>query len=140
MKLIANENFQVRGMHRAGVTLTVSKQMLTDELKKGRHPNEIRGRHAWMSGLIEHCTPANDETANFISEFTGEKEVETDHPKHDENDNSDEIREIRAKFDAIGKAYDKRWQLERLRNEIVKAEKAVGEPIKDKEESLNIKE
>ena len=140
MKLIVNENFQFRGMHRQGMTLTVSKEMLIDELNKGRHPNEVRGRHAWMSGLIEHTTPANDETADFINAFLGVDTVEPALLEHDDNDDSDEMRDIRARFDSLGKAYDKRWQIKRLRLEIVKAEKEIGEPVKDKGRSLNIKE
>jgi len=130
MKLIANENFQFRGMHREGVTLTVPEDILRSEIEKGRHPNKVRGRHAWISGLVEHCTPANQETSDFIESLTEEKlkPVET---SDDEKDDSDDIRGIRAEFDLMGKAFDKRWQLKRLRTELIKAKRSVGETKDD---------
>ena len=131
MKLIVNESFQFKGVHRQGVTLTVSEDMLRSEIKKGRHHIAIRGRLRWLSGLMEHCTPANHETADFIESLTKVKVV-PDKVKVNEVDDSDEIRAIRAEFDTMGKAYDKRWQIKRLRNEIVKARLASGEEKADK--------
>lgn len=125
MKLIANENFQFRGLHRAGVTLTVPAALLLSEIEKGRHLEEKKGRHPWMSGLLEHCTPANQATADFIEEKSGAK-IDPIDAAHDESDDSDEIREIRAEFDAMGKAYDKRWKVETLRNRLVEAKKEFG--------------
>ena len=126
MKLISNENFQFRGIHRVGVTLTVSEGMLREELEKGRHPGLKQGRHPWMSGLIEHTTPANQETADIIEGFSGEKEAPIK-KKHNEKDYSDEIRDIRAEFESLGKAYNKRLGIKKLRLAIIKARKEVGQ-------------
>ena len=42
-------------------------------------------------------------------------------------ENQDEIERIRAEFDAIGAAYDKRWKIGRLKDELIKAKKEKGE-------------
>lgn len=140
MKLIVNENFQFRGMHRAGTTLTVPESVLEAEIEKGKHPNKIRGRHRWLSGLLEHCTPANQETSDFIELMTDEKFPPVQE-SGDEEDHSDEIRDIRAEFDLMGKAYDKRWQIKRLRDELVKAKREFGSIRVDGEKSnFDIKE
>jgi len=139
MKLIANENFQFRGMHRAGVTLTVPESMLKEEIGKGKHPTIVRKKERWMSGLIQHTTPANQETADFIEKHTKVK-VSPVEDKSNENDDSDEIREIRAEFESLGKAFDKRWQINRLRNEIEKARREAGEQKKSPGIEQNIEE
>lgn len=135
MKLIVNENFQFKGVRRAGATLTISSDFLEKEIKKGRHENVKRGRHPWLSGLLEHCIPANQSTADFISKVSG-KTVEPLKEEHNEEDDSEEIMELRAEFEAMGKGYDKRWKLETLRNRLIKAKKETGlQEEKDQEEA-----
>lgn len=38
-----------------------------------------------------------------------------------------DIEAIRAEFDALGAAYDKRWKIGRLKDELIKAKKEKGE-------------
>ena len=140
MKLLVNEAFQFRGIHREGSTLTVSSDFLEKEIKRGRKENKNKvDRASWLSGLMEFCTPANQETSDFIKKLTG-KDSEPENKKEDEIDDSEEILDIRGQFNDIGKAYDKRWRLKRLRNELLKAKKEVGEERKEmdqKQETLN---
>ena len=139
MKLIANENFQFRGIYRAGTTITVPESILLEEIKKGKCESKRNGYFPWMSGLLEHCIPANEETARFIEKHSGER-VTPAVEDHDEIDDSDEIRDIRAEFDSLGKAYDKRWQLKRLRNEILGARISAGEQKENPKVEKTIKD
>lgn len=42
-------------------------------------------------------------------------------------ESQDEIEAIRKEFDEIGAAYDKRWKIGRLKDELIKAKKEKGE-------------
>lgn len=42
-------------------------------------------------------------------------------------ESQDELESVRAEFDAIGAAYDKRWKIGRLKDELIKAKKEKGE-------------
>lgn len=121
MKLIVNENFQYNGMRRAGTTLTISAIMLKDEVAKGKH-----NKH-WVSGLISHCSPVDNETSRLLYKITGDvayriEDVDVD----DETDLETEIKNIRAEFDLLGKAYNPKWQLKKLQAELIRARKEVG--------------
>ena len=119
-KLFVARNFQYKGRFiRAGelledATLTVPDQELIEEKRRGKHKKNGR----WLSGLFAHCEPA-DESAEAI--MGGAKLVAVKPPE-------DEVaaEEIRAEFDKIGKAYDRRWGTDRLETELIKAKKEVG--------------
>lgn len=135
MKLIANTAFQFRGIRREGATLTVADAILKEEIKKGKHP---KSGH-WMSGLLEHCTPANQETADFIEKFTGKKNTPVV-KKGDEVDNSQEIREIRAELETLGVAFHPKLGLPKLRLAIIKARKETGIKKETAKEEITIED
>ena len=137
MKLIVNETFQHNGVHREGAILTVSQSYLENEIKKGRKKRKKFNRYPWISGIMEHCTAANDKTADFLNEFSDTKVKVKENPAREEDD-AEEILDIRAEFDKLGKAYDKRWGIKRLRNEIIKARIEAGE--RDEQENQRITE
>ena len=138
MKLIVSETFQFRGIHRSGTELTVSATLLKTEIERGKHPEIVKGVESWNSGLMEHCLPANDETAEFITDIIAGKPIMKNTDKKKKKNDSKAIREIWAEFDLMGKAYDKRWRLKRLTQELTKAKKAVGDirKAKAKEETI----
>ena len=139
MKFIADETFQFRGLHRTGVTLTVTEEMVRAEIDKGKHKRKSGSRRRWLSGLLEHCSPANQETANFVDKFTGDK-TEPIEKKDNEKDDSIEIREIRAELDTLGIAYHPRLGVVKLRLELIKAKKATGLKKEDTKEETIIKD
>ena len=130
MKLIANENFQYRGTKKTGDVLIVSHFILEAEIKKGKHTQMKNGRYPWLSGLIEHCSPADKTTKQFFSKATG-----TDYETEDLEDVEDDVADIKnmwAEFETLGKAYDRRWGVKRLQNELRKAKVLTGLPIEPK--------
>lgn len=128
MKLLVIENFQHNGPMRDGMTLDVSKDTMLEELSLGTHPVTNK----WMSGLLNHCIPANDATSQFIlknlpkgvnpEDIGVEPAVELE----SEQDDTEEFNELWGQFEDIGKAYDKRWGLDRLREELKKAKHETG--------------
>lgn len=139
MKLIVNDNFQYRGFRRAGTVLTVPDAILEEEIKKGRKKTKKQGRYPWISGLLEHCSPVNQETADFIEKSSGHA-IDPVVDKSDEEDDSAEIKEIWAEFESLGKACDKRWKLPRLRNELAKVKKMIGEEKEQTVRTETVKE
>lgn len=119
MKLLVVENFQWNGkIYRAGEkpedrSISVSKSLLLAEMEKGKH----QGTGKYLSPVLNHCVPGDEEAAELLGGTAPEEE----------KDDTEEIERIRAEFDAIGKAYDRRWQLKRLQTELVKAQKETGE-------------
>ena len=121
MKLIVNENFQYNGMRRAGTTLTISAIMLKDEVAKGKHNDR------WVSGLISHCSPVDNETSKLLYKITGDVAYMIEDVDVDDGVNLEtEIKNIRAEFDLLGKAYNPKWQLKKLQAELIRARKEVG--------------
>ena len=135
MKLIVNENFQYRGFRRVGTILTLASMILVDEFKKGKHPETGK----YISGLLEHCSPADKETENFLNKLlNGEKvEVSSKVTANNDSDNGKEIRDLWAEFETLGTAYDRRWGVDRLRNELKKAKILAGQE-KDEQEKTEI--
>ena len=138
MKFVVNNNFQWKGLHKAEAILTVPASMVADEIEKGKHPEKFRGKERWMSGLLEHCTPANKETADFIEEKTGEL-LPTPDPGDDDESDAKEIVAIRAEFDGMGKAYNKKLGLKKLREALIVAKRGYAEPQEQKPKTENIK-
>jgi hypothetical protein len=117
-KLIVNENFQFRGfVHRTDKELEVGDSILKAEVKKGT--NKVTGKP--VSGLVNHCSPADSHTAKIMGVSFGEEEEAPDALTKEE-----QIDKLRSEFDEIGKAYDPRWGLAKLTSELVKAKKETG--------------
>jgi len=121
MKFHVERTFQYGGrIIREGSKIDVSKADLEKELLRGKHPK----LKVWLSGLLNYCIPADDDTAAFLSKATG---VQFDVAEEEsEEESPDEITSLRESFDGIGAAYDRRWGLQKLRNELLKAKKVKG--------------
>jgi hypothetical protein len=132
MKLLSIESFQHNGPIKEGVTLDVSKAILLEEIKKGVHEKRLFGNVRWISGLLNHTVPANETTSQFILKnlpdgvSASDLGMEDDVEDVEEEDDANEIQELWAQFDEIGKAFDKRWGPDRLRSELLKAQKETG--------------
>ena len=113
-RFIVNDTFQFGGeIRQAGAVLTISKADLELELAKGKHPK----RGTWLSGLLNHCEPEDDAAAEQISDEIAEEKPEGDA----------RLTEVRAEMDKMGAAWDRRWKLPRMENELVMAKKVRGE-------------
>ena len=118
-QFIVNDTFQFMGdVRKSGSVLTISKADLAAEVAKGKHPT----RGTWLSGLLNHCSPEDDSAAAALGV-----------PIDSDDDGADDADEealrtatVRAEMDEMGAAYDRRWKLPRLENELVKAKKVRG--------------
>ncbi len=123
MKFHVERTFQFSGrIIREGNTIEVTKAVVEAEIAKGKHS---RYPAVFLSGLLNYCMPADEETAVFVSTGTGIKIDVAEMESEDENP-VDEITALRSEFDELGAAYDRRWGLEKLRNELLKARKVRG--------------
>jgi len=123
MKFHVDRTFQFKGrIIREGNTLDVTKAVVEEEIAKGKHPKQMG---VFLSGLLNYCLPADEETAAFVSKGTGFK-VEVVEEESDK-ESPDEITSLRVAFGEIGAAYDRRWGLQKLRNELLKAKKTRGQ-------------
>ena len=123
MKFHVERTFQFKErIIREGSTIEVLKADVEKEIAKGKHPKQVG---VFLSGLLNYCLPADEETAAFVSKGMGVK-VEVVEEENDE-ESPDEITSLRVAFDEIGAAYDRRWGLQKLRNELLKAKKTRGQ-------------
>ena len=114
-KFLVNNTFQFYGhVRRDGSTLEITKADLTAELEKGNH----KVTNKPLSGLLNHCSPADNETAELMASRGIKKEEKE---SEDEESSKREIDIIKEKMDAMGVAYDNRWGREKLRQEFKKA-------------------
>ena len=103
---IVKSSFVFNGrLWKAGSVIVVSGDDLQAEKSKGSH--EKTGKP--ISGLLNHCY-AEDEEEDA-------KEVEP---------TSEMLEAVRDEFQKIGAAFDRRWKLDRLKNELIKAKKERG--------------
>ena len=119
-KFIVNKGFQFAGyVRREGATLEISKADLTVEMQRGVHPTSKK----MLSGLLNHCSPADEETMGFLA-GGGIKAAlaEEDDPETAQR----EIDVLRAEMDRLGIACDKRWGLDKIKIELKKAKKEKG--------------
>lgn len=114
-----------------GATLTLTAAEVKAEAEKGYHEARKNGkgvemppRH--MSGLIAHCVPADDETAAILSKALGKEVQAAESEEAKAADEAEEAAAIHKEMDELGLAYDRRWQLKRLKNEFTKAKKEKG--------------
>ena len=118
-KFEINTNFQFYGIiRRSGSVMEVSEEILQHELDLGKKAN---GKP--LSGLLNHCTPADKETERLAGNIKPVSMV--DGPTEEEIESR--ISEIKEQMDTIGKSYDKRWGLKRFEEELKKARIITGE-------------
>lgn len=94
-------------------SFSISREDLIAEVAKGKHPTTGK----WVSPVLNHAEAADAEAAAILGIAPPEIAVE---------ESEDDIEAVRSEFDRIGKAYDRRWRLLRLRDELAKAKKEVG--------------
>ena len=133
-KFRVDNNFQFGGAIRVAETfLIVSDPAVVIEVKKGIH--EITGKP--ISGLLNHCSPANEKTSRLLKKGKIEKEIIEDPKDEDtedgeseedvgQDDDETEIERLRAIFDAKGFAFDRRWRANRLKTELKERNKETG--------------
>lgn len=112
---IVNTIMQFGGLtRRTGSTLEVDRETLELEIAKGLHRNGKPN-----SGLLNHCSPADDETAALCKKLHAP--VAEAPAEMTEEEKKEAIAKLQAEMDEIGVECDRRWGLERMRKEIVKA-------------------
>lgn len=115
-KFIVVDNFQVgAGVNKSGNQLIISESSVQERMKLGKHPKTGK----WIDGVLNHCEPADDFTAGLLGEELKAKEGS-------EEEVADAIGAIKKEMDEMGAAYDRRWKLDRLKIELVKAKKERG--------------
>jgi hypothetical protein len=127
-KFIVNTNFQFYGViRRKGSSIEVTEEILTTEIAKGT--KEVKEKNGSvtsrpLSGLLNHCTPADKETAKLCEGILGEKPEEI---KLSIEEKAARVEEIKALMDKMGKAYRNNWGLKKLEDELKKARIETGE-------------
>jgi hypothetical protein len=122
MLFIVINDFKFQGIIRkSGSVIDVQKKDVEIEIAKGKkqitqEDGTIKVGN-WLSGLLNHCAPDDEEAELLISGEVKEKTVDKTVSR---------IQEIYAEMDELGAAYDRRWRIERLENELVKAKKLNG--------------
>jgi len=120
-KFIVDKGFLFKGIvRREGQTLEVSEDLLLSEMELGKHPDNGRPE----SGLLNHCYPADDATAELVQGMIPEKEKVV---KLSPEQIEEAINEIKAKMDDMGRSYRPGWKLDRFQKELIKAQKETGE-------------
>ena len=110
---IVRDTFQFGSSRRSGTVLTVPEEVVKAEIALGKHEKTKKP----ISGLLNHCSPADDATEAMLADFTGAKK-----PEQETKEESAVIRKnLMAEFDALGVPYDRRWSNERLEMELKKA-------------------
>jgi hypothetical protein len=128
-KFIVIDTFLFGGsIRRAGALLTISKADLEAEKAKGKKKikkadGSLVETKTWLSGILNHCEPEDDAAAEVLSVKLDPKKTEEDIA----SETQDRIDEIYKEMDELGIAYDRRWKLPKLENELVKAKKIRGE-------------
>jgi hypothetical protein len=113
---IVNDNFQFGGgIKRGDSVITVSESFVKAQMELGKHPKTKK----WLSGVLNHCEPADDFTAELIGM---PKKVKEAGPE----EIAEKLAAIKKEMDDMGAAYDRRWKLARFEIELVKAKKERG--------------
>lgn len=135
-RFIVNENFQFGGaLRRTDAELVIDDAMAIAESKKGK--NDETGRP--ISGLLNHCTPADEHTEGILSgKIKPKKDPVVAEKDRLEAEKKREIERIRGEFKKIGKAYDPKWAVDKLGKELKKAIKEVGEAKEDPKKVVKV--
>jgi hypothetical protein len=120
---IVVNNFQFGGAIRVRDNfLEVPDHRVIEEVELGKHEeNEDK----WMSGLLNHCSPADQHTKDLIAGkakplLSAAEEIEA----KQEEEKQAEIKRLRGEFDKLGKAYNPRWAIDKLQKELVVARRS----------------
>jgi len=118
-KFIVVDDFKFNGaVRRSGSVLSIVEDDLKNEIAKGKHPKSKK----YLSGLLNHCTPVDAEAEMILFGNISEKRKSEDI----EAETTARMNEIYVEMDAMGAAYDRRWKIARLENELLKAKKIHG--------------
>lgn len=128
-KFIVDENFQFGGsLRRAGASLEVDDFATLAEQAKGE--NEETGKP--ISGLINHCSPADSYTEDLLAgRIKPKRDAATAEKEKLKNAKEKEIERLRGEFDKLGKAYNPKWAIDKLQKELKAAKKEAGDTKKD---------
>jgi hypothetical protein len=121
------ENFQFGGgLRRVDTILTISDMQVIAEVKKGKH-EEAPNKGKWLSGLLNHCEPADTHTADLIAGKVKPRKEMTDEAAKLADEKELEIKRLRKEFDDLGIAYNPKWAIDKLQKELKGAKKIAGE-------------
>jgi hypothetical protein len=119
-QFIATKSFEFKGaVRREGALLTMDNEDVKKEIALGRHTDTDRP----VSGILNHCIPADDATNELCKEFISVQEKEEEPT---EEDIAARVKEIQDELDKIGVAFHRGWKLPRLEKELKKAKKEKG--------------
>jgi hypothetical protein len=108
---VVNQGFLNNGtLYKEGETIKVSIDEVEREKAKGNHPKTGKP----ISGLLNHCID-EDAVVEYKTPFSA-----------DAGATSEMIESIRAEFTLIGAAFDRRWGLKKLEDELRRAKKERG--------------
>lgn len=137
-KLYIKESFQHNGKvyrtnEEGNIGLKISAEKLKAEMALGKVTKVIKGQEVerWVSGILNHCVPADREAKKIIlgEEFNEEE-------KSEGQTDEEEKASIFAEFEKLGKAPDKRLSLPNLRDALKKARIEVGEQKEEEQKEL----
>lgn len=128
-KFIVDENFQFGGsLRRAQASLEVDDFATLAEQAKGE--NDETGKP--ISGLLNHCTPADEHTEGLLAgTIKPKRDAAAAQKENLANAKEKEIERLRGEFDKLGKAYNPRWAIDKLGKELKAAKKEAGVAKKD---------
>ena len=120
---IVEKNFQFRGALRAtDKMLEVPDQIVVEQVEMGKHEEDSE---KWLSGLLNHCTPADDHTRDLVAGKVKPRRSPLEDSEAKAQDEKDkEIASLRGEFDKLGKAYNPRWAVDKLAKELVVARRS----------------
>lgn len=125
-KFEVEENFQFGGGLRiAGTILEISDTQALTEKGKGKH--EDKAKDKWLSGLLNHCSPADGHTKDLLAGKVKPQKEMSDEKAQLEVEKEREIKRLKAEFDGLGIAYNPKWAVDKLQKELKTAKKRVGE-------------
>ncbi len=115
-QFIATKSFQFgAGIKRVDSVITVSPEFVKAEMEKGKHSKTGH----WISGLLNHCEPLDDFTAELVGE-------EKKQPVISDEQQAEEIAAIKKEMTDLGIPYDNRWKLPTLKMMLTKGKKEKG--------------
>ena len=119
-EFIVREISQIGGeIRREAAILTMSKNDVKREMALGKHAKSGK----WMSAILNHCEPNDDDTYELIF---GKPPDEEEPEEEKQIKEAARIDAIRAEMDDLGVSWDRRWQLKRLETELIIARKLKG--------------
>lgn len=123
-KFIVNETFQYgAGVKRTDEIIELSVDLVKIAMAKGKitRIDKKTGKttEKWASGLLNHCSPIDD----FTAELVGKEKVELE---ASETEEAERVALIKKELTALDVPYDGRWKLKKLETELIRAKKERG--------------